>query len=251
MAEVSVLILAKNEEKNIAACIESVKSFADEIIVIDDFSSDKTAEICKNLGAKVIQRALAGDWGSQKTFAIEQAACDWIFLIDADERATPELGEEIKKILATDDKKIAWRVARLSYFYGQALKHGGWFPDYVTRLLPREGTTVTGLVHEKILHRCVEKKIDNAKYLIHFPYRDWEHQLAKMNTYTNLMATRMYEEGKRASVFDIIFRPLWAGFRMYILRGGFLDGVVGLCMSGFHVCYTFVKYVKLFYYEKK
>lgn len=251
MAEVSVLILARNEEKNIADCIESVKSFADEIIVIDDFSTDATAEIAKNLGAKIFQRALAGDWGSQKTFAIQKASCDWIFIIDADERATPALGEEIKKILATDNKKIAWRVARLSYFYGQALKHGGWFPDYVTRLLPREGTTVTGLVHEKIVHQCSERKIDSAKYLIHFPYRDWEHQLAKMNTYTNLMAARMYEEGKKASVFDIIFRPLWAGFRMYILRGGFLDGVVGLCMSGFHVCYTFVKYVKLFYYGKK
>ena len=251
MAKVSVLILARNEEKNISACIESVKSFADEIIVIDDFSTDSTAEICKNLGAKVFQRALAGDWGSQRNFAIQQATCDWIFIIDADERATPELGAEIKKILAVDDKKIAWRTARLSYFYGQALKHGGWFPDYVTRLLPREGTTVTGLVHEKFLHQCVEKKIDSSKYLIHYPYRDWEHQLNKLNTYTNLMATRMHEEGKTASVFDIIFRPLWAGFRMYILRGGFLDGVVGLSLTGYHICYTMVKYIKLYYYDKE
>ena len=251
MAKVSVLILAKNEEKNISACIESVKNFADEIIVIDDFSTDSTAEICKNLGAKIFQRALNGDWGSQKTFAIQQATCDWIFIIDADERVTPELSAEIKKILAADEKKFAWRCARLNYFYGQALKHGGWFPDYVTRLLPREGTSVQGLVHEKVVHPYSEKKIDSSKHLIHYPYRDWTHNLNKMNTYTNFMAKRMFEEGRRANFFDIIFRPLWAGFRMYILRGGFLDGAVGFIMSGFHAFYTMAKYVKLYYYDKK
>ena len=250
MAKVSVLILAKNEEKNITDCIDSVKNFADEIIVIDDFSTDSTIELAKNHGAKVFQRALNGDWASQRNFAIQQATCDWIFFLDSDERATQELAEEIKKILAVDDKKFAWRTARLSYFYGQPLKHGGWFPDYVTRLLPREGTTVTGLVHEKIVHQCVEKNIDSAKHLIHYPYRDWDHQLRKMSVYTDLMAEKMHNEGKTANVLrDIIFRPLWAGFRMYILRGGFLDGVVGLCQSGFHVFYTMVKYIKLYYYR--
>ena len=250
MATVSVLILAKNEEKNISDCIESVKSFADEIIVIDDFSTDSTAELSKNLGARVIQRALAGDWGSQQTFAIEQATCDWIFIIDADERATPGLCEEIKKIVAEDDRNFAWRTARLSYFLGRAIWHGGWFPDYVMRLLPREGTTVKGLVHQKIIHQCVEKKIDSSKYLIHYTYRDWDHQLAKLNTYSTLMAARMHEEGKSASLFDIIFRPLWAGFRMFILRGGFLDGVFGFCLASYNAFYTMAKYIKLYYFEK-
>ena len=251
MAKISVLILAKNEEKNIAACIESVKNFADEIIVIDDFSTDRTVEICQNLGAKVIQRELAGDWGKQKSFAVEQATCDWIFIIDSDERATPELSAEIKKILADDNKKIAWRCARLSYFWGQPLKHGGWFPDYVTRLLPKEGTHVEGVVHEKIVHQCEEKNLDASKYLVHYPYRNWEHNLDKMNTYTTLMAKRMYDSGKSASVFDIVFRPVWSMFRMYILRGGFLDGLIGFILSGFHCFYTLSKYVKLYYYGKE
>ena len=116
MAKVSVLILAKNEEKFIAACIKSVSDFADEVVVIDDFSTDATAKISAELGARVVQRALAGDWGGQQTFAIKQAKFDWVFFIDADERATPELSAEIKKILAADDKQIAWRTARLSYF---------------------------------------------------------------------------------------------------------------------------------------
>ena len=251
MAKISVLILAKNEEKNIAACLESVKNFADEIIVIDDFSTDSTVKICESFGAKIFHRALNGDWGSQKNFAIQQATCDWIFIIDSDERATPELSAEIKKILAADDKKIAWRVARLNYFYGKPIKHGGWFPDYVTRLLPREGTSVKGLVHEKIIHNLTEKKIDSTKNLIHYPYRDWEHNLAKMNTYTTFMAKRMFEEGKRANIFDVIFHPLWAGFRMYILRGGFLDGILGFFLAGFHVFYNFSKYAKLYYHGKE
>lgn len=132
MAKVSVLILAKNEERFIGACIKSVKGFADEIIVIDDLSTDATAQIASELGARVIQHALNGDWGGQQTFAIQQATCDWVFFIDADERATPALTAEIKKVLAADDKGIAWRTARLSYFWGQPLRHGGWFPDYVT-----------------------------------------------------------------------------------------------------------------------
>ena len=119
MSKVSVLILAKNEEKFIGACIKSVKDFAGEVIVIDDFSTDKTAQIAKDLGARVIQRGLNGDWGGQQTFAIKQAKFDWIFFIDADERATPELSAAIKKVLAADDKNFAWRTPRLSYFWGQ------------------------------------------------------------------------------------------------------------------------------------
>ena len=157
MAKVSVLILAKNEEKFIGACIRSVKDFADEVIVIDDFSTDATARISKDLGATVIQRGLNGDWGGQQTFAIQQAKFDWVFFIDADERATPELAAEIKKVLVADDKNFAWRPARLSYFWGQPLKHGGWFPDYVTRLFPTKGSYVTGFVHPQIHHTCTEK----------------------------------------------------------------------------------------------
>ena len=251
MAKVSVIILAKNEEKFIGACLDSVKSFADEIVVIDDLSTDNTAEICRQRGARVIQRALNGDWGTQQTFAVNQAAYDWIFLIDADERVTPELAEEIKKILAADDKKFAWRCARLSYFWGKPLKHGGWFPDYVTRLLPKKGSYVTGFVHPKIFHECTEKDFPESKYLVHYPYRDWEHYFNKLNFYTTLAAKKMHEAGKRANFFDMIAHPFWAAFRMYFLRGGFLDGAIGFILSGFHYFYTMAKYVKLYYIEKE
>ena len=251
MAKVSVVILARNEEKFIGACIASVKDFADEIVVVDDFSTDKTAEICKSLGARVVQRALNGDFGAQQTFAIQQATCDWIFIIDADERATPELSAEIKKIIAQDDKNFAYRCARLSHFWGKPIRHGGWFPDYVTRLLPKAGTYVTGYVHQKINHICAEKNLDAEKYLIHYPYRDWENYFSKMNTYSTLMAKKMHADGKRAGVFDIVAHPIWAWLKMYVFRGGYRDGLLGFILASFNCYYTMSKYVKLYYFDKE
>ena len=139
MSSVSALILAKNEEQNIEDCIKSV-SFADEVVVIDDFSTDKTAEIAERLGARVVQHALDGNWGGQQTFAIQQARCPWIFFIDADERATKRLAERVREIVTKDDRRYAYQNARLNYFWEQPLRHGGWFPDYVVRLLPAKRT---------------------------------------------------------------------------------------------------------------
>ena len=251
MAEVSVLILAKNEEKFIGACIESVVDFASEIIVIDDGSTDRTGEISRSLGAKIVPHPLDGNWGAQQTFAIGQATRDWIFFIDADERATPQLAAHIKNILAEDDRSKAYCTARLSYFWGQPLRHGGWFPDYVVRLLPREGTYVTGFVHPKIHHECREIKLPSNEYLVHYPYRDWNHYFNKLNFYTTLAARKAKDEGKSASIADMILHPIWASFRMYFLRGGFLDGRIGFILSAFHYFYTMAKYVKLYYLDRE
>ena len=250
-AKISVLILAKNEEKFIGACIKSVLNFADEIIVIDDNSTDQTAQISTSLGAKVVTHSLAGDWGRQQTFAIQQAQYDWIFFIDADERATDKLSEHIKKILAEDDRKYAYMTARLSYFWGQPLKHGGWFPDYVVRLIPRQGTYVTGFVHPKICHDYEEKKLPENEYLVHYPYRDWNHYFNKLNFYTTLAAKKMKDAGKSANIADMILHPFWAAFRMYFLKGGFLDGRIGFILASFHYFYTMAKYVKLYYLDKE
>ena len=245
----SVLLLAKNEEQNIEDCIRSV-SFADEIIVIDDFSTDRTAELARSLGARVVQRALAGDWGAQQTFAIQEATHDWIYFLDADERVSPRLAEHIKSIVAADDRRYAYANARLSYYFEQPLHHGGWFPDYVVRLLPRAGTSVTGLVHPKIWHSCQEVKLPREEYLVHYPYRDWTHYLGKLNTYTTLAAQKSYNAGRRANLADMILHPVWASFRMYFLKRGFLDGRIGFILAVFHYFYTMAKYVKLYYLDK-
>lgn len=245
MADLSVLILAKNEEKNIKDCIESVLSIADEIVVVDDESTDRTAEIAKSFGARVIRRALDGNWGEQQTFGIQETHCQWVYIIDADERMTPELAKAIQKAVAGE--KAAYRNARLNFFWGQPLRYGGWYPDYGVHLLPREGTYVTGRVHQTFHHPYPEKTFPESLHLIHYPYRDWEHYFAKFNRYTELAAWKYLDEGKRAKFSDILFHPVAAFFKMYIWKAGWRDGKIGFVLAAFHYFYTMAKYVKLYY----
>ena len=246
---VSVLILAKNEEKNMAACLKSV-AWAQEVVVIDDNSTDGTAAVAESLGARVVQHALDGNWGAQQTFAIGEASHDWIYFLDADERVTPRLAERIRAIVAENDQRYAYCVARLNYFWEQPLRHGGWFPDYVVRLLPKKGTYVTGFVHPAFHHDYEERHLDREEHMVHYPYRDWEHYFGKLNFYTTLAAEKMQEAGKKASLLDFVTHPFWASFRMYVLRGGWRDGRIGFVLACFHYFYTMAKYVKLYYLDK-
>ena len=248
-SNLSVLILAKNEEKNIEECIRSV-SFAREVVVIDDHSTDRTAELARGMGARVVAHAMNGDWGAQQTFAVTQASCDWIYFLDADERVTAGLAKRIAEIVVADDRRCAYANARLSYLWEQPIRHGGWFPDYVVRLLPREGTTVEGLVHPKICHPYREIKLPHKYCLIHYTYRDWEHYFNKMNVYSTLAAQKLHDAGKTAYFINILLHPLWAWFRMYILRGGFMDGRIGFVLAAFHFFYTMSKYTKFYYLGK-
>ena len=208
-------------------------------------------QVAESLGAKVINHSLNGDWGRQQTFAIEQASHDWIFIIDSDERATDNLVKRIKQIIAEDDRRYAYMTARLSYFWGQPLKHGGWFPDYVVRLLPRKGTHAVGLVHQKICHDYKEVKLSTDEYLVHYPYRNWDHYFSKFNLYTTLAAKKSKAAGKSAAIMDMILHPIWAAFRMYVVKAGFLDGRIGFILAFFHYFYTMAKYVKLYYLDKE
>lgn len=246
---VSVVVLAKNEEQNIGDCLASVQ-WAAEIVVIDDNSTDRTVEIAKEMGARVVTRALDGDWGAQQTFAIGEASFPWIYILDSDERVTPKLAERIRELVLADDRSHAYCHARLNYFWEQPLRHGGWFPDHVIRLLPREGTYASGRVHQKICHECTEVTLPDDFYVVHYPYRDWQHYFNKFNVYTGLAARKMQESGKKAHLWDFILHPFWASFRMYILRGGWRDGRIGFVLAAFHYFYTMAKYVRLYYLDK-
>ena len=252
MSGVSVIILAKNEEHQIAECIESINkyNFADEILLIDDLSTDKTAEISEHLGAKIIQHPMNGNWGAQWNFAISQAKFEWVFFIDADERMTEKLGKHVREIVDENDQRFAYYVARLNYLYGQKITHGGWFPDYALRFFPKEGAHVEGFIHQKTYHPRTEKKLPSSEYMIHYSYRDWDHYFKKFESYTTMAALKMQSNGKHANFIDILFRPPWAAFRMYVLRLGFLDGKIGFFLATFHFFYTMVKYVKLMYLHK-
>ncbi|RKS85952.1 glycosyltransferase involved in cell wall biosynthesis [Orbus hercynius] len=247
MLEISVLIVAKNEQHNIGDCIKSCQ-FAKEVIVIDDYSSDDTAKIATSLGAKVIQRALAGDWGGQQTFAIEQASYDWIFLIDADERVSDELAQQISEAVNRNDKTAYW-IQRQNKFRFNKATHGILRPDFVCRLMPKQGTYVEGYVHQQIVTPYPSQKLSG--YLYHYTYDNWEQYFNKFNKYTTLSAEKYKKNHKKCYFFkDIMLRPLWAFMKVYFIQGGCLDGKMGWILSVNHYFYTMNKYVKLYYLYK-
>ena len=215
MTDVTVLILAKNEERNMKECLETV-SFADEVIVIDDFSTDKTKEIAESMGAKVVQRSMNGDWGEQQTFAIQQAKHEWIFFLDADERVTAPLAAAIQKIVEKNEKYAYWIKRHNQFRYYQAT-HGIFRPDAVCRLLPKKDTRVVGLVHPAFEYPYADRHIE--EYILHHTYDNWDQYGYKVNHYTTLAAEKYRKDGKSVGfVKDIILRPVWAFFKIYILK---------------------------------
>ena len=247
MVDVSVLIVARNERQNIVDCIRSC-SFAKEVIVIDDNSTDETPQLAQELGARVIKRSMNGDWGGQQTFAIQQAKYPWIFFIDADERCTPELAKQIEEAVTKNEQVTYW-VQRRNKFHYNCATHGVLRPDYVCRLMPAEGSYVEGYVHQAIITPYPNKKLDG--YMYHYTYDNWPQYFNKFNNYTTLAAKKYKKENKGCSfISDIVLRPLWAFIKMYFLQGGFLDGKMGWILSVNHYFYTMTKYVKLYYLYK-
>lgn len=247
MVSLSVVIIAKNEEKNIKDCIASVQ-FADEIIVIDDLSTDATIKIAENMGAIVYRRAMNGDYAAQYNFALAKATSDWILIVDADERVTPELKKEILAVIA-NNTHCGYKVSFLNFAMDQPLYHGGWFSHSGLRLFPRDTVRYEGMVHSNMVHELPLLKLEN--HFLHYSYANWERYFAKFNVYTKLAAKENYKKGKKAHFFsDIILRPFYAFFKMYILRGGWLDGKMGFIMAAYHLFYTMTKYVRLYYMEK-
>ena len=182
MATVSVIILARNEEHNIHDCIESVQ-FADEVLVIDDFSTDNTVTIAEEMGARVVQHAMNGDWGAQQTFGIEQAKSDWILFLDADERISEPLAKEIQDIVVNKPNKAYW-IQRRNKFHHNHATHGVLRPDYVLRLMPKEGSYVEGYVHPAIITPYPTEKLQHPMH--HYTYDNWHQYFNKFNNYTTL-----------------------------------------------------------------
>ncbi len=240
----SVMILAKNEAANIAACIASCSAFADEVVVIDDFSTDDTKAIAEALPkTRVLQRALTGDFGAQQSFGIAACREDWVFMIDADERVTPALSREIEAIVKKPADRAYW-VTRINHFAGQEVRHGPLSPDRVLRLVPRAGTKVEGLVHQKTVVSVAQAQLSGT--MKHYTYRNWEHYERKMVLYSTVGAQKYFESGKRAKpVFDVVMRPWLAFFKMYVLKRGFLDGTLGWMLCHQYANYTMAKYIKL------
>ena len=228
----------------IGACLDSV-AWADEIVVLDSCSTDETVAIATRMGAKV---STSDDWpgfGEQKNRALGLASGDWILSLDADERVSPELADEIRGVLASDDSKPGYEIPRLSSYCGRYMRHSGWWPDYVTRLVRRgKGRFNKNLVHERLE---VDGEVGRLECtLMHESFQSLEQVLEKVDRYSSLNARQMAAAGKRGGIVAGVVHGLGAFFKTYVLKAGFLDGREGFMLAVSNAEGAYYKYVKLF-----
>lgn len=247
MNKLTVIILTYNEERHIEECIKSAK-LADEILVVDSGSIDKTVFIAKEAGARIVNHPMNEGFAAQRNFALEQSTNTWVMFLDADERITPLLAEEITAALAAPGDIVAFKIPRRNHFMGTEIKHCGWYPDYNFRLMKKGKVRYSGLVHEHVLFDGNTRKLKQP--FLHFTYTSVEQYLEKLNKYTSLSALDMRKRGKKARVTDIILRPPITFLKMFTLRKGILDGLEGFTICLLSSFYVFIKYTKLFYLQR-
>jgi len=260
--KISAVILTKNEEKNIERVIKSVK-FCDQIIIIDDFSNDKTVEIAKNLGAVIFQRKINADFAVQRNFGIEKAKYEWILFIDADEEVTRELKIEISRVILNsfqDPNQIpkqvrndmqAYYIKRRDFFWGRELKYGETKKIRqvgLIRLIRKNSGKWVGKVHEEFK---IDKSVGQLKsYLNHYPHPTVKEFLRKINYYSTVRAKELMIGGESASIWKIIFFPFLKFILTYFIKLGFLDGPAGFTYAFFMSFHSFLVRVKLYQYTK-
>lgn len=237
------MVIAFNDEPNMRACLESV-SWADELIVVDSYSQDNTARISREFTDKVFQHEFHG-FGKLRNDALTHASHDWIFSLDTDERATPEVFQEICARHAQGFDAEAYFIPRRNWFLGKWIKHCGWCPDYRQ---PQFFHKHHLRYREDLVHESFELNGRSGyftSYIYQYPFRDIDHYLMKMDRYSSLMAQEMVRHGRRFHAHQLITHPGFTFLKMYFLRRGFLDGKPGLILSGLYAYYTFIKYAKL------
>jgi glycosyltransferase involved in cell wall biosynthesis len=238
----SVAIITYNEEDNIRDALESVK-WADEIVVVDSFSKDRTVEICREYTDKVFSMEWSG-FSHQKNKAISLTTMPWILVLDADERVTGPLRDEITTLLRDEPTMAGYYIPRKNFFSNRWIRHGGWWPDYTLRLFRRN----KGRIEEREVHEAirVDGEVGYLKSpLEHYTYRDVSDFLKRMELYSGLAAKELYKNNRRATVMDLLLRPPATFLRMLILRMGILDGIYGIILAWLYSVYTYKKYSKL------
>jgi len=241
-ATLTVIVPTFNEEGNIRRCLESV-AWADDIFVVDSFSTDRTLEIAREFTDHVVQHEYANS-ATQKNWAIPQVASDWIMVVDADERVTPELQARIQGILADGTEFDGFYVKRMTVFFGKLIRHCGWHKDYLIRLW-RNGR---GRYEDLAVHADVA--MDGSvgtieEFLLHDTYASFQDYLEKFGRYTTWSASDLHRQGTRATLVNLALRPAWRFFRVFVLRHGFLDGKHGLLLCALAAFSVFMKYAKL------
>ncbi len=248
MSKLSVVVITKDEEANITRCLESV-GWADELIVVDSGSTDRTVEIARQFGAKILEIGWDG-YGPAKRTGVDAAGGDWVLNIDADEQVSGELAEEIKQVVDGEAAAVGYEMPRRTRFLTRWIYHCGWYPDYVTRLFRRDkGNFDDAPIHEAVILDGPKGRLEGE--LLHYCFVSLEQYLTKFNRYTSIGADAAYNRGKRTNLFDLTGRPVASFFAHYVARQGFRDGFEGFVISVLSAVSVFVKYAKLRHLAKK
>lgn len=244
---VSLVIITLNEEKNIERCINSA-AWCNDIVVVDSFSTDKTVELAKKLGARVYNEKWRG-YGAQKNFATQLAQNEWVLSLDADEALSPQLSEEIKQLVVSGLEKDAYQCRRLSQYMGRWIYHGGWYPDLQTRFFNKTAAKWSTVeVHERLLvNSCGRLKSD----LYHWPFVSLAHQIEKNNNYSSLGAIEQFKRGAKFSLLRLLIKPIVKFIETYCFKLGFLDGLPGFIIATGAAYSLHLKMAKLYELEKK
>lgn len=242
MAELSVVIVTQNEQDRIGQCLESVK-WANEIIVVDAFSTDKTAEICRSYTNKIYSRQWDG-FIPQKNYALALATRDWVLSLDADEQLEEQLIAEIKTALGTKGNDCtAYSMPRKTYYLGRWMMHSGWYPDRKIRLIRKGSGVWAGLEPHDALE--VKGRVCMLKgNILHYSFRSLSHHITKLDYFTDSASSELIKSGRHVNFIDMITHSSGMFVKMFFIKRGFMDGVQGLiasCISAFHV---FMKYAK-------
>lgn len=247
--KVSAVIIARDEESKIGRALESV-GWADEIVVVDSGSADRTVEIARSHGARVIEREWQG-FSKQKQFATDAASHDLVLSLDADEVVSDDLRHEIEALLGRPEHELAagYRIPRLSYYFSRPIRHGGWYPDHQLRLFDRRrGRWKEALVHESVAVDGPVAKLGSD--ILHYSIDDpAQHHRMIGERYAPLAAEQMFAAGRKAGAFRVAIAGPAAFLRSYVLKLGFLDGFAGFCIARFDAHHAFLKYLLL--YEKQ
>ena len=238
----SVAIITKNEEERLPDCLQSV-AFADEVLVVDSGSTDGTVELAKSLGARVLIEAWRG-YSGQKQYAVDRCLHDWVLILDADERIPQETAHTIMGELARNDATIsAYGFRRKNYLHGRWIKHCGWWPDRIVRLVNRKVGGFDGRsVHERWVTEGGVRGLDAV--IEHISFRNYSELLAKMENYSNLASKELFEKNVKVNAVTPILHGLWMFLRTYFLELGVLDGFDGFVISTTNAGGSFLKYAK-------
>jgi glycosyltransferase involved in cell wall biosynthesis len=228
MTRLSVCLVAQNEQENLLRCLRSVDGIADEIIVVDGGSTDRTQEIARELGAKVFERPFT-DHADQKNYAATLASQNWIFLLDADEELSNELKESVRQWKMQDPQFAVYEMARLTWYLGAWIKHSRWYPDWQRRMYRRDQASFGGAIHSALRY---DGKIGRLRgNLLHYTIRSFPEHEAKLERYTTTVAKEMFDEGRRNWRAAMWLAAPWSWIHHYFLGAGFLDGYRGALIA--------------------